>query len=163
MLHRCFILGFAMIPFGCLSQAQDTTPTTSIGWRFHIFADGLVPYGGLTQSPSGTLYGTTQAGGETNGCPNGCGLVYQLTPAPPGGVWYGGPVCKFTSSADGEAPYAGVILAPDGGLYGTTQYGGVFGDGVVYVAYAGANGGECVEQVFGTSAGRDTAANLRLY
>ena len=34
------------------------------------------------------------------------------------------PLYEFTGSPDGDAPFARVIIGPDGILYGTTQYGG---------------------------------------
>ena len=33
---------------------------------------------------------------------------------------------------DGAAPLAGLILAPDGSFYGTTQAGGLYLDGTLY-------------------------------
>ncbi len=40
-------------------------------------------------------------------------------------------VHSFTG-ADGQSPQAGVILDSAGNVYGTTQYGGANGDGVVF-------------------------------
>src|SRR5580658_816900 len=38
----------------------------------------------------------------------------------------------FTGGKDGNNPYAGPILDAAGKLYGTTQYGGTFGQGTVF-------------------------------
>jgi uncharacterized repeat protein (TIGR03803 family) len=44
-------------------------------------SDGWEPFGGLIRDSTGNLYGTTQTGGDTN-CfpPDGCGVVFKLTP-----------------------------------------------------------------------------------
>jgi len=42
--------------------------------------DGQTPYGGLVIDSQGNLYGTTWSGGPGN-CYNGCGTVYEITPA----------------------------------------------------------------------------------
>jgi uncharacterized repeat protein (TIGR03803 family) len=68
---------------GCGTVFQLTPPTTPGGaWTetiLHGFTgengDGSVPYGGLTLSPGGTLYGTTTAGGTSNK-----GTVFSITP-----------------------------------------------------------------------------------
>ena len=39
---------------------------------------------------------------------------------------------KFTGGSDGGQPYAGVIRDAQGNLYGTTFFGGAYGDGVVF-------------------------------
>jgi uncharacterized repeat protein (TIGR03803 family) len=40
---------------------------------------------------------------------------------------------NFTSNGvDGITPYGGVVFGPDGNLYGTTYYGGLYNDGIVY-------------------------------
>jgi uncharacterized repeat protein (TIGR03803 family) len=68
---------------GCGTVFQLTPPATPGGaWTetiLHGFTgqdgDGAVPYGGLTLSPSGTLYGTTAAGGTAGG-----GTVFSIVP-----------------------------------------------------------------------------------
>jgi uncharacterized repeat protein (TIGR03803 family) len=47
---------------------------------------------------------------------------------------------SFTGGADGDEPYAGVIFDNAGNLYGTTQYGGAHGDGVVFELSPSQNG-----------------------
>jgi uncharacterized repeat protein (TIGR03803 family) len=39
---------------------------------------------------------------------------------------------SFTGGDDGGAPFAGVILGPEGTLYGTTGFGGQTNAGVVF-------------------------------
>jgi hypothetical protein len=39
---------------------------------------------------------------------------------------------SFTGGTDGSTPYAGVVLGPNGNLYGTTAFGGQTNGGVVY-------------------------------
>jgi uncharacterized repeat protein (TIGR03803 family) len=43
-------------------------------------SDGDYPYSGLIRDAKGTLYGTTLYGGSGQGCRNGCGTVWKLTP-----------------------------------------------------------------------------------
>lgn len=104
------------------------------GWAetvLHHFegADGATPFGGLTMDPSGTLYGTTQAGGETSdlcGTPgqSGCGLVFQLAPGTGNSPWKYSILHKF-SGTDGGNSQSTLIIGPAGVLYGTTVYGGL--------------------------------------
>jgi len=85
---------------------------------------------GLTQTPDGSLYGTTMCGGA-----NGRGTIYKMTPdgsmtilhsfATPSS--YGGDVFN----ADGAYP-GKLSLASDGNFYGTTIMGGSYGLGTLY-------------------------------
>jgi uncharacterized repeat protein (TIGR03803 family) len=76
---------------------------------------------------AGNLYGTTSSGGS-----GGAGVVYKLSPGARGN-WAETVLHNFTSNGvDGITPYGGVVFGPDGNLYGTTYYGGLFNDGIVY-------------------------------
>jgi uncharacterized repeat protein (TIGR03803 family) len=93
--------------------------------------DGGSPFAGLVQDAAGNLYGTTQVGGAIGG-----GTVFELAPpAKPGGPWTHSLLYSFCSLAnctDGSSPYAGLIYVA-GGLYGTTNSGGVgLGNGTVF-------------------------------
>jgi uncharacterized repeat protein (TIGR03803 family) len=84
-------------------------------------ADGTNPFATLIQGTNGNFYGTTSQGGPSGaGCTNGngCGTVFQITPS--------GTLSTLHSfeSTDGATPDAGLILGPNGDLYGTTSQGG---------------------------------------
>lgn len=79
--------------------------------------DGAGPTGALIQASNGNLYGTTQNDGA-----NGGGTVFQITPTGTFKTLYS--FCAKTDCADGSSPYAGLIQATDGNLYGTTFGGG---------------------------------------
>ena len=107
------------------------------GWVLNLLysfqggTDGIDPEAGLTISPSGVLYGTTGAGGDTScGISNGCGTVYILRPPATAPrtteiPWNETVLYRFHGSTDGSEPGNGrVVLDSAGNLYGTTQYGG---------------------------------------
>ncbi|MGC1945398.1 MAG: choice-of-anchor tandem repeat GloVer-containing protein, partial [Candidatus Acidiferrales bacterium] len=91
--------------------------------------DGSHPYyDSLVQATDGNLYGTTWLGGAGGGnrCSNGCGTIFRI-----------GLDGRFTTVHgfnfdDGQLPYAGMIQASDGNLYGTTSSGGSHDDGTIY-------------------------------
>lgn len=92
--------------------------------------DGGNPYAGLIMDPgTNYLYGTTNQGGATGtDCGGfGCGTVFQFDPQGNQTVLH-----SFTL-AEEFMPYGGLIIDPaTGNLYGTTQYDGVYGYGVVF-------------------------------
>jgi uncharacterized repeat protein (TIGR03803 family) len=83
----------------------------------------------VRQSASGTeLYGVI---GGLEQC---CGWVIELTPPPvPHQAWTVTYLYTFTGqNGDGANPTAGLAMAPNGTLYGTTYYGGAAGYGTVF-------------------------------
>jgi uncharacterized repeat protein (TIGR03803 family) len=84
---------------------------------------GLQSYARLVQGPDGTLYGTTYLGGDQGGG----GTVFRVTLDGEISTLY-----SFGSKSDPKQPYAGLALAGDGNLYGTTLAGGKGGVGVVF-------------------------------
>lgn len=80
--------------------------------------DGSQPEAGLTQGLNGNLYGTTYAGGRCNQGtaievpPQGGILTYSLCPPVDG-------VEQF-----GYSPFAGMVQATNGAIYGTNRSGG---------------------------------------
>jgi uncharacterized repeat protein (TIGR03803 family) len=85
--------------------------------------DGQSP-GALTQASDGALYGMTQIGGT-----NGAGTVYKLGQD---GSGYRVLHVFRSVTADGANPEAGLIEGRDGGLYGTTFFGGSNDMGTVF-------------------------------
>jgi uncharacterized repeat protein (TIGR03803 family) len=139
--------------------------------------DGANPEAALVQATNGNLYGTTLNGGN-GGYRGGSGTVFKITPSgvlttlhsfnltegayPYAGlvqatngklygttydsvVRHGGTVFKITlrgklttvynfgqTNTDGAYPYAGLVQATNGNLYGTTSVGGTNFNGTVF-------------------------------
>ncbi len=127
------------LPHAGLIQATNgnlygTTPgggTDGIGTVFEITAsgaektlhsfdgtDGADPDAGLVQATNGYLYGTAGLGGASDG-----GTVFKITPNGALTTLYN--FCSESECADGANPGAGLVLATNGYLYGTTYDGGV--------------------------------------
>jgi uncharacterized repeat protein (TIGR03803 family) len=93
--------------------------------------DGVEPYAGLVQATNGNFYGTTQYGGANNSSSctssdsNGCGTVFEITPAGKLTTLYS--FCSQPNCTDGKWPHADLVQATNGNFYGTTQYGGAIG------------------------------------
>jgi uncharacterized repeat protein (TIGR03803 family) len=93
----------------------------------------------LTADAAGNLYGTTYQGGSTNCGVNGCGVVFELSPAA-GGGYTESVIYSFQGGDDGQFPFAGVIFDAAGNLYGTTARGGAGGCGTVFELTPAAGG-----------------------
>ncbi|MGA3054009.1 MAG: choice-of-anchor tandem repeat GloVer-containing protein [Candidatus Korobacteraceae bacterium] len=117
----------------------ELTPTVGGGWTeqvLHNFGngtDGNVPYAGLIFDNAGNLYGTTAGGGTHN-----AGTVFKLTPTE--GGWTEQVLHNFNDT-DGANPEAGLIFDAAGNLYGTTWFGGTYGNGTVFELTPMAGGG----------------------
>jgi uncharacterized repeat protein (TIGR03803 family) len=85
----------------------------------------------LLEADDGNFYGTTYRGGANDG-----GTVFKITREGTFTTVYS--FCSEVGCADGVAPYAELIQATDGNLYGTTSggiygtYGGTFTGGTVF-------------------------------
>jgi len=117
-VKRSHIVEVAMgliIVLGPTVVAQAQTFTV-----LHTFTggqDGSNPLAGVSMDQAGYLYGTASVGGL------GYGTVFQL--AHRGSNWLLNPLYQFQGGSDGYYPEAGITIAPDGTLYGTTFYGGI--------------------------------------
>jgi uncharacterized repeat protein (TIGR03803 family) len=98
------------------AQAQTYQVIRNFG---EILSDGTHPMAGLAMDAAGNLYGTT-SGSVFNLSPRGENWVFTVLHLFKGG------------SDDGQFAQAPVVFGPDGALYGTTVYGGLFGYGIVY-------------------------------
>jgi uncharacterized repeat protein (TIGR03803 family) len=95
----------------------------------HVFAGndplGFNPEGGFIRDEAGKLYGTNASGGTAGGG----GTVYSMTRKGVGTLLHAFP---YEQTSDGYRPNT-ATLAPDGRVYGTTQFGGPYAPGgVVY-------------------------------
>jgi uncharacterized repeat protein (TIGR03803 family) len=105
---------FRITPGGTLTTLYSFCSQTNC-------TDGANPYAGLVQAANGDLYGTTIGGGA-----NDDGTIFKITPGGTLTTLYS--FCSQTNCTDGAYPYAGLVQAANGDLYGTTNYGGVNGD-----------------------------------
>jgi uncharacterized repeat protein (TIGR03803 family) len=94
-----------------------TNGTEAVVYSFTGGNDGRYAFGGLVQAGDGKLYGTTGNGGT-----NGWGTVFRITTNGTLTSLY-----AFTAGADGGHPYAGLVRASDGNLYGTTAFDNTLG------------------------------------
>lgn len=125
--------GGCLNTFGC-GTIFSLTPqgAETVLYAFQGGADGAFPDSNLFQSSDGSLYGTTQSGGNGNNC-GGCGTVFKVTLQDTETIVY-----AFQGGSDGAYPVGGVIGDGTGGLFGTTGSGGNF------------NGSECASEGCGT-------------
>src|ERR1039458_9715515 len=87
--------------------------------------DGGQPTAGLVQASNGDFYGTTLNGGA-----GGNGTVFKITPSATLTTLYS--FCSQPNCTDRAQPYAGLVQATDGYLYGTTEGSGANGVGTVF-------------------------------
>jgi uncharacterized repeat protein (TIGR03803 family) len=91
-------------------------------YRFNGSADGANPTGALVMDQPGNIYGTTMGiDGVT------LGNVFKVTPSGVETVLH-----TFSGGLDGGVPEGGVIADAQGNLYGTTTFGGAYGDGTIF-------------------------------
>jgi uncharacterized repeat protein (TIGR03803 family) len=100
---------FKVTPTGTLTVLHDMSG----------IPDGSRPTAGLVQATDGNFYGVTQYGGNSANCSNnGCGVLFQVTPAGSYSVLY-----NFDATT-GEQPLVTLIQHTNGLLYGVTYIGG---------------------------------------
>jgi uncharacterized repeat protein (TIGR03803 family) len=121
---KALALAVALVSVGMTRyvQAQDVFTV------LHSFSgtDGYTPEAALVQAANGNLYGTTVYGGNGS-CEDGsCGTVFEIT--------LSGALTTLHNfeGPDGYWPFAGLMQATNGELYGTTYEGGANGQGVVF-------------------------------
>jgi uncharacterized repeat protein (TIGR03803 family) len=98
--------------------------TVTTEYRWHAPADGAFPQANMVADAGANLIGTNSAGGARGG-----GTVFMVTPGRKGDAKY----TVIYSFASGAQPVAGVMIAKDRKLYGTTLTGGASHKGSVYV------------------------------
>ena len=91
--------------------------TESVPYIFTGGTDGANPIAALTIDAAGNFYGAAEANGVDNG-----GTIFELTASGSENTLY-----SFTAnSSGGSFPRGTLIFDPQGNLYGTTEYGGVY-------------------------------------
>ena len=102
------------------SVAQTASPKSfSLLYQFKSGRGGSSPYSSLILDAQGNLYGTTMIDGAYS-----YGTVFKISPQGKETVLHS---FKGTGG-DGATPVAPVIMDAAGNLYGTTEYGGIFGN-----------------------------------
>jgi uncharacterized repeat protein (TIGR03803 family) len=134
-----------------MGQVFELSPAVGGGWTvklLYTFAHhgDYESFSSLIFDTAGNLYGTTSQGG-----PDNCGTVYELSPTA-AGAWTAKALHNFANnSKDGCTPLAGLMFDSAGNLYGTTQQGGTHGVGVVFklAPQAGGHWSEEILHTFG--------------
>lgn len=111
--------------YGTVFKLTTNGTFTSL-YMFTGSSDGFYPLTGLTLGNDGNFYGTT-AEADTFGDPAfGAGTVFRIT--------CGGEFTNLVSFnyTNGANPYAGLVQASDGNIYGTTYNGGDANAGTVF-------------------------------
>jgi uncharacterized repeat protein (TIGR03803 family) len=97
--------------------------TSGTYYSFPCGQGGANPIGPLVQATDGNFYGTTSAGGS-----NGLGTVVKLDKSGVVSVLH-----SFQGNpTDGASPFAGLVQATDGKLYGATSGGGASNVGSLF-------------------------------
>jgi uncharacterized repeat protein (TIGR03803 family) len=104
------------------------TPSGTLLWyySFPCLSGGSNPIGPLVQAKDGNFYGTTQLGGSFN-----VGTVFKLSQGGVVSILYNFQ-SFFNGGADGSNPFAGLVQATDGKLYGSTLAGGTQNLGILF-------------------------------
>jgi uncharacterized repeat protein (TIGR03803 family) len=117
-----------LVVFFC-AMAAVASPAQSVYFTTLVNFDGTNganPQAPLVQGADGNFYGTTVQGGAYGG-----GAVFKITSAGTLTTLYS--FCASGGSCpDGLWPYAGLVQASDGNLYGTTEGGGASDAGTIF-------------------------------
>jgi uncharacterized repeat protein (TIGR03803 family) len=110
----------------CVAAAIASPAQTYTTLANFDLTNGANPVSGVVQGFSGNFYGTAQVGGLNNDS----GVVFEITASGNLTTLYS--FCSQANCADGETPYAALVQATNGNLYGTTFGGGVNDSGTVF-------------------------------
>jgi uncharacterized repeat protein (TIGR03803 family) len=112
---------------GTIFEFRPGSTSDTILHFFGASGDGATPTGELLLDSSQNFYGTTTAGGLTN-CNGGCGTVFLINPL--NNTYQ--VLHKFSGSADGSDPAAGLVFDSKANLWGTARSGGAKNFGTVF-------------------------------
>lgn len=123
---------------------------------FTSVPDGNVPYAGLAYDTNGLFYGTTASGGISN-----AGTIFSLDKNGYGYKASSGYKTLFNFfTTNGVVPYAKLLLASDGCLYGTTYAGGISNSGTVFKINRDGSGFAVLHSFTGTTDGKNPETGL---
>lgn len=93
--------------------------------KLHDFdcGSGSYPYSGVILDANGNIYGTAALGPQNAG---NYGAVWEISSGAYNVLY------TFTGGTDGANPYGGLVMDTQGNLYGTTAFGGAYGQGTVF-------------------------------
>jgi len=121
------LLALLLVPRGGAASASNT-PTLTTLYTFTGGINGSYPKAGLVQGSDGSFYGTTESAGTY-----GDGTVYKVSGSGALTTLYAfSAVDSAGKNADGNDPTGALCLGSDGNFYGTTEFGGVNGNGTVF-------------------------------
>src|SRR5579884_935258 len=101
--------------------------TFTILYSFTGGTDGAGPDAALIQASDGNLYSTAYHGGA-----NGNGTIFKITTSGTFTLLHTFSALSNNTNTDGATPYASLIQASDGNLYGTAWNGGANGRGTLF-------------------------------
>jgi len=110
---------FQLKPPPTAPKSVSASWNETVLYRFSGGSDGATPQGDLIFDQSGDLYGTTMNGGAAWCTPNGCGVIYELTPS--NGSWK--ETVLYSPPGHPNLPSDGVVFDPAGNLYGVFSGG----------------------------------------
>jgi uncharacterized repeat protein (TIGR03803 family) len=122
---------FLVLALACALAACIGLPGSAHAQTETIIGSPGITYAGVIFDATGNLYGTTENGGNSANCKQGCGTVFELSPDS-GGTWTLTTLYNFQDLDDGAQPYTGLTFDSSGNLYGTAQVGGTGGGGTVF-------------------------------
>jgi len=124
-------ISLALMLASTLVPTQTHAQTFKVLHSFTGGGDGAYPYAGLVQDAVGNLYGAAADGGDDPSCSSyytyGCGVIFVLDRNGEERV------IRRLNGANGALPLGTPTLDRSGNLYGTTNGGGFFGSGTVFI------------------------------
>ncbi len=109
---------------GVLYMLNPMTGHDTVLLNFDGAVHGATPYGTLIQGKDGLLYGITSAGGDSS-----YGVLYSYDPVK---LKDSVRVTLNKSITQGKNPYASLLQASDGFIYGVTSQGGLNKQGIIF-------------------------------